>query len=151
MRSEASDKSAAPNERTDGKRSSGLRFMALRIASSSAPGMPAMRALGATSGRVMIDSTISYAPRPENGSSPVTHWYSKAAREYWSLRKEASHAARACSGAMYAAVPTTPSVAVNSSVPFPTSTLETPKSTSFGNARPPGPRVMQMFDGFKSR
>ena len=108
------------------------------MTSDSSPGRP-----DRSGSSVASRASTSITDAPEYGGCPVAANSSVAPSEYTSLATDASRVSRACSGAMYAGVPTAPRAVVR---PIRSAARATPKSITRG---PSG--ATSTLDGFRSR
>ena len=99
-------RSSLPNASAPANRSSGRRDNALATARSTPSGtsLRTRRSGGGVSANRR--ASITDAVAPENGISPASISQSTQASEYWSERPSMSVSPAACSGLMYAGVPT---------------------------------------------
>ena len=89
---------------------------------------------------------IAWLVGPVNGGSPVSISYNTHPSPYTSLRPSSARSPAACSGLMYAGVPSTTPVRVRLTPPAASSAPAMPKSATI--ASPPDRR---MFSGLTSR
>ena len=115
------------------------------MASSAAAGTLGRTARTLGGGSLSLLATIAWAVGPAQGDSPASISYSTAASEYWSLRASSARSPAACSGLIYAGVPTAKPVWVSPSSPA--SARAMPKSAT--SVLPSV--VSRMFSGLMSR
>ena len=114
-------------------------------------GTSGRRSRGRVSLPVAMLCTTSNWFSPAWARVPVSISYRISPSANWSLRPSTFLRPLACSGDMYAAVPTTDEVAVSVLPSLPASSFETPKSRTLGTDSPQGPRAMKMLAGLRSR
>ena len=139
-------RSARANSAQLTKRSAGSFSRARPTAADTAPGT-AGRCSCTGLGRSVIRRAITAATDgPVNGGCPTSISYSTAASAYWSLRPSSAFSAPACSGLMYAGVPSESPVCVIRWPPACCTASAMPKSATSAC-----PSCSRMFSGLMSR
>ena len=128
------------------KRSAGARASAFTIARSSGNEIVSRRRRADGTGSLKRLAMIAWLVGPVNGGSPVSISYNTHPSPYTSLRPSSARSPAACSGLMYAGVPSTTPVRVRLTPPAASSAPAMPKSATI--ASPPDRR---MFSGLTSR